>query len=235
VGGDGRAVQAILIAMPPRRLQTGAAADNAAAYLRPKPVNEYERHMRTFLSTPTRRGYILLGSSLMLLSGCSDGLSRTFGLTRDAPDEYTVTTRAPLSMPPDYNLRPPRPGAPRPQEQSERQQAEEALVPQLALGAPKADSSAGQAALIQEAGPAAPSDIRRTIDQEANRASSNEGFVDKLLYWRKPDTQQAQVDAQKESQRLRENAALGQSPDVGSTPIIQQRKEGWFTSLFSWI
>src|SRR3954452_14114804 len=88
--------------------------------------------------------------SLGLLSGCSSNqLSRTFGLTRDAPDEYTVTTRAPLSMPPDYNLRPPRPGAPRPQEQSERQQAEEALVPQLALGAPKGDSSAGQAALIQ--------------------------------------------------------------------------------------
>src|SRR3978361_2459132 len=105
--------------------------------------------MRPFLSTPPLRGYSLLGSSLMLLSGCSDGLSRTFGLTRDAPDEYTVTTRAPLSMPPDYNLRPPRPGAPRPQEQSERQQAEEALVPQLALSAPHSGNvTPRQAALI---------------------------------------------------------------------------------------
>jgi hypothetical protein len=43
------------------------------------------------------------------------------------------------------------------------------------------------------------------------------------------------VDAQKESQRLRENAALGEGPDVGTTPIIEQKKEGWFTSLFSWI
>ena len=71
-------------------------------------------------------------------------LSRTFGLTRDAPDEYTVTTRAPLSMPPDYNLRPPRPGSPRPQEQSERQQAQEALVPALALGAPQGTSQPGR-------------------------------------------------------------------------------------------
>ena len=36
---------------------------------------------------------------LLALSACStDGLTRTFGLTRDAPDEFTVTTRAPLSV-----------------------------------------------------------------------------------------------------------------------------------------
>ncbi|HBK06261.1 MAG TPA: DUF3035 domain-containing protein [Acetobacteraceae bacterium] len=179
---------------------------------------------------------LLLGCSVLLLAGCSsDKLTRTFGLTRDAPDEYTVTTRAPLSMPPDYNLRPPTPGAPRPQEQSERQQAQEALVPQTALGAPESGASAGQTALLQESGPAAPSDIRRKIDSDANHADSSDSFIDKLLYWRKPSTEQVQVDAQKESQRLRENAALGEGPDVGNTPIIQQKKEGWFTKLFSWI
>src|ERR1700710_307710 len=125
-----------------------------------------ERRMRTISSNPRLIRSLLLGSTLVLLAGCSsDKLMRTFGLTRDAPHQYPVTTRAPLSMPPDYNLRPPRPGAPRPQEQSERQQAQEALVPETALNAPKAESSAGQAALVQEAGPAAPSDIRRKIDQ----------------------------------------------------------------------
>ena len=183
-------------------------------------------------------GCLLLGCTVTAVGGCSTGnLARTFGLTRDAPDEYTVTTRAPLSMPPDYNLRPPRPGVPRPQEQSERQQAEEALVPQLALNAPQgqATPSPGQSALLQETGPEAPSDIRAKVDQDANRASADDGFIDKLLYWRKPNTQNVQVDAQKESQRLRENAALGEGPDVGTTPIIEQKKEGWFTSLFSWI
>ena len=47
------------------------------------------------------------------LAACSgDELTRTFGLTRDAPDEFQVTTRAPLSMPPDFTLRPPRPAPP---------------------------------------------------------------------------------------------------------------------------
>ncbi len=192
--------------------------------------------METVSLRQALRGPTMLACGVVLLSGCStDKLSRAFGLTRDAPDEYTVTVRAPLSMPPEYNLRPPRPGAPRPQEQSERQQAEEALVPQLALNQPQAGVSPGQEALLQQSGPAAPSDIRRQVDQDARYASSDESFIDKLLYWRKPDVQQAQVDAQKESQRLRQNAALGESPDVGETPIIQQKKQGWFNSLFSWL
>ncbi|MGD0104455.1 MAG: DUF3035 domain-containing protein [Rhodopila sp.] len=192
--------------------------------------------MRTIPSSPRLSTSLLLGGAVIVLSGCSgDKLARTFGLTRDAPDEYTVTTRAPLSMPPDYNLRPPRPGAARPQEQSERQQAQEALVPQTALDVPAGGASAGQAALIQEAGPAAPSDIRRKIDQDARYADNDESFIDKVLYWRKPDTQHVQIDAQKESQRLRQNAALGEGPDVGQTPIIQQKKTGWFSNLFSWL
>jgi hypothetical protein len=184
----------------------------------------------------TRVGPVLLGGTLILLGGCSgDKLARTFGLTRDAPDEYTVTTRAPLSMPPDYNLRPPRPGAPRPQEQTERQQAQEALVPQTALNEPTTGASPGQVALIEQAGPSAPSDIRRKIDQDARYADNDESFVDKVLYWRKPDSQHVQIDAQKESQRLRQNAALGEGPNVGETPIIQQKKTGWFSDLFSWL
>jgi hypothetical protein len=192
--------------------------------------------MRTYSPESRLIGPLLLGASLLLLGGCSgDGLARTFGLTRDAPDEYTVTTRAPLSMPPDYNLRPPRPGQARPQEQSEREQAAEALVPQLALGTPQGNVSPGQAALLQETGPSAPAGIRAQVDREANQESSDDSFINKVLYWRKPNTQNVQVDAAKESQRLRENAALGESPAVGDTPIIQQKKEGWFTHLFSWI
>jgi hypothetical protein len=192
--------------------------------------------MRTNSSNPRLLPPLLLGGSLILLGGCSsDKLARTFGLTRDAPDEYTVTTRAPLSMPPDYNLRPPRPGAPRPQEQSERQQAQETLAPQMALNAPQGSASPGQTALLDQTGPAAPGDIRNQVDQDANNAANDDGFVDKVLYWRKPNTQAVQVDAPAEAQRLRQDAALGQPPNVGDTPIIQQKKQGWFSSLFSWL
>ena len=171
-----------------------------------------------------------------LLSGCGDNsLTRTFGLTREAPDEFTVVTRAPLSMPPDFTLRPPQPGAPRPQEQSDRSLAESALVPEAALGGTPAGVSAGQAALVRAAGGGAPADIRQRVDQEARLNASDDGFVDRLLYWRKSDSQRAIVDPDLEAKRLRENAALGQSPVAGETPIIRGKKKGWFQDLFSWL
>src|SRR5215475_3640085 len=46
-----------------------------------------------------------------VLSGC-DSLRSAAGLTKKSPDEFAVTTKAPLVIPPDFNLRPPLPGAP---------------------------------------------------------------------------------------------------------------------------
>ena len=177
---------------------------------------------------------LLLTGTTLALAACSnsDTLSRTFGLTRDAPDEFMVTTRAPLSMPPDFSLRPPRPGAPRPMEQSERTQAEEALVPQAALGSPQGGDSAGQDAIVQAAGPTPPAQIRQEVDSDARMQQADTSFVSKLLFWQTPPPPGIVVDPQKEAQRLRQNAALGASQDNGDTPIIQPRKKGWLEGLF---
>jgi hypothetical protein len=168
------------------------------------------------------------------LTGCGSGddISRTFGLTRDAPDEFEVTTRAPLSMPPDDTLRPPQPGATRPQEQSQRRQAEAALAPDIELDTTPAASSPGQRALLQAAGPAAPADIRRKLGAEADLDAQSRSWTDRLLFWKKPPPPGVVVDPAKEAQRLRENAALGRSVEAGDTPIIQRKKDGLFNSLF---
>jgi hypothetical protein len=153
----------------------------------------------------------------VLLSGCGgDGAaSRFFGLTRDAPDEFTVTTQPPLSIPPDFNLRPPQPGAPRPQTLSDA----------------SAGMSPGQAALLQAAGPAAPGDIRQQIATD-NRQAAQPGFVDKLMFWRSDNTPAGvAVDPAKEQERIRANQALGRPADTGDTPIIQRNKSLW-NSLF---
>jgi len=184
---------------------------------------------------PTASALVTLGLAGLLLAGCSGSdLSRTFGLARDAPDEYTVTTQTPLSMPPEFNLRPPAPGAPRPMQLSEQQQAEQSLVPQTALtGVPAGQPSPGQAALLQAAGPAAPSNIRAQVNGEATaEAQQSQGLVDTLMFWREPTPPGIVVDPQKEAQRIRENAALGRSQDTGDTPIIQPRKKGWLEGLF---
>ena len=63
---------------------------------------------------------------LSLLSGCSN-FKQMIGLDQPMPDEFAVESRAPLTVPPDFDLRPPEPGAPRPQEKSAEQQAQQVM------------------------------------------------------------------------------------------------------------
>jgi hypothetical protein len=165
----------------------------------------------------------LLGA-LLALAGCGSDVSRTFGLTRDAPDEFTVTTRAPLSMPPDFSLRPPRPGAPRPQEMTQQQQAEAALAPGVALQGTGGADSPGQDALVQAAGPPAPHNIRQQINADANLDTPSRSFTDRLMFWKDPPPAGTLVDPTRETKRLQENAALGRSVETGDTPIIQRKR-----------
>ena len=170
---------------------------------------------------------LLALAALAPLAACGGGgdTMRSFGLTRDAPDEFAVTTRAPLSMPPALGALPvPRPGAVRPQELNQRQQAEAALVPGAALGrGNSARTSSGESALLSAAGgQPATADIRRRVDEESLRLDRPESsFVDSLMFWRSPDQPGVPVDPRRESQRLRENAALGRDTGEGETPIIQ--------------
>ncbi len=53
--------------------------------------------------------------SLLVLSGCG-GMRTVLGMDQVGPDEFAVELRAPLLIPPDFNLRPPQPGATRPNE-----------------------------------------------------------------------------------------------------------------------
>jgi hypothetical protein len=136
-------------------------------------------------------------------------------------------------MPPDFAIRPPRPGAPRPQDLPDRQQAEAALIPQTALSAGSNPAmSPGQAALVAQAGPAAPANIRAEIARDPSLNEASQSFADRIMFWRSPPTPGIVVDPTRESQRLRQNAALGQSPEAGQTPIIQPKPRGWLEGIF---
>ncbi len=161
----------------------------------------------------------------MTIAGCSSQqIERNFGLVRDAPDEYTVTTRAPLSMPPEEQLSAPEPGAPRPQEQSTRMQALETLAPDVAIQGTGGGDSPGQSALVQSAGKNAAEPIgagRGELDRPGS------GFVDELMFWHGGKAGSV-VDAPAEKRRLEENAALGRPPTDGATPTIKASTSGTF-------
>lgn len=169
----------------------------------------------------------LLFCTLLGLAGCGGGdIARNFGFVRDAPDEFQVTTRAPLSMPPAYMLAPPQPGAVRPQEASTRAGIS-TLSPQAAL-LPAAGTSAGQQALLNAAGPPAPANIRTTVNALAMADSPEPGMTDKLMFWMLPKEPGVTVDSSAEAQRLRENAALGQGNQDSETVIIKPKRRTIF-------
>ncbi len=188
--------------------------------------------MQRVMSAPRLRpartaALLLLPLAGLLLSACSgEEIERDFGLTRTAPDEFTVTTRAPLSMPPSASLATPTPGADRPQEQSTQTQALETLAPNVALQGAGGSTSAGQQALVADAGQAAAqAPTGGALDHPS------QGFVNELMFWQGGKAGEV-VDAEAERKRLQENAALGRSPTVGATPTIKVSKPGFFESLF---
>ncbi|MGB3754062.1 MAG: DUF3035 domain-containing protein [Parerythrobacter sp.] len=101
---------------------------------------------------------LLAGASAMLAAcGSGGGI-----LGRDRPDEMAVQRQAPLVVPPDFNLVPPAPGAPRPAEGTASEQALEALF------GGTAPRSQVETSALDRAGAAAPG-IRSAIgDPQTN-------------------------------------------------------------------
>ena len=44
--------------------------------------------------------------ALTIVTACSSKQKQDWGITKQAPDEFMVTSRPPLTLPPDYDLRP---------------------------------------------------------------------------------------------------------------------------------
>lgn len=172
-------------------------------------------------------------AATVALSGCS-GAGRVFGLERTPPDEFAVMSRAPLTLPPEYNLRPPRPGAPRPQEAAAPTRAGTTLFGQApGIGLP-AGVSAGEGALLAQAGATdADPEIRQVVDREAtDLLRADRSFVDSLLFWREPEAPGDVIDPQAEARRLQSNAAVGAPVNEGEVPVIERRSRAPLEGLF---
>jgi len=179
-------------------------------------------------------------SGVLLLAGCS-GVQEQFSLTSTPPDEFRVTTRAPLAVPPDFNLRPPAPGAPRPQEGTATQQAKQVIFrasgnAELTLEeAMRADGrTLGERALLIEAqADQAQSGIRQVVERESKTFREEDGYLyDVLVFWRDEEPPGQIIDAEAEAKRLQENAALGKPVTAGETPTIERKKKAFLEGIF---
>lgn len=188
------------------------------------------------------------GAAALPLAGC-DSFNRAIGKTRVIPDEFQVVSNAPLAIPPDYTLRPPRVGN-GPEQASATEQAKETVFragdnadPAAVNAPPDKTMSPGQQDLLKQAGALnVPTDIRQTVDADPTEGVPfDRSLVDKLLFWSGPTTppsDQTLNPGQEESNiRLAQSIANPKSatpaapPADAITPTFEhtQKKSGWFS------
>lgn len=170
--------------------------------------------------------FLCLACAAVLLSGC-ESARKAFSADKTAPDEFAVFSRPPLSLPPHYKLRPPKPGATVVRGDAASTLAKRAVLNQ-AVKTPTSQEppkgSPGLIALLRNTGGLnASSDIRATINEESSILSNqDQRFVDKLIFWvdDKEDGGTV-VDAKKEQKRIQKTQALGKPITEGETPDVK--------------
>jgi hypothetical protein len=155
--------------------------------------------------------------------GACQSIREAAGGTKTVPDEFRVVAKAPLVVPPEFNLRPPRPGEARPLELQPDLQARSAVFG-VQLGA---TASEGERALIAQMGASnADPRVRDVVDDETgNLARKPRGIADRLLGHRAPAgaaDAPAPLTAEQEAERLRAEQRAITNATGGRAPTIQQ-------------
>jgi hypothetical protein len=117
---------------------------------------------------------------LAQLGGCA-GLGKALGGGKNPPDEFAIATKAPLVVPPDYALRPPKPGEARPDEVSASERARQVLMGDPSGAAP----SPGEQQILKKSNAlGADPNIRAILDAEGgDRAEKERSLANQLMFW----------------------------------------------------
>ncbi|AIF81313.1 hypothetical protein I862_03765 [endosymbiont of Acanthamoeba sp. UWC8] len=157
---------------------------------------------------------------LILLTSCSNDVKSSLGLRKEGPDEFTVVSYPPLSIPPEFNLN--EPG-----------------VDKRAL--PRRNSENAAKYTVEESRllnavstSATKSAVKESIDNEAlgkQDTTENRGFIRKTLGSLNDESgKEPVVDAELEKERISNNLKEGKPVNEGEVKNLKQ-KSG-FSKLF---
>lgn len=194
------------------------------------------------MKTPRLSRLLVIAVVATSLAAC-DNTKNLLGQGKRSPDEYAVYSRVPLSVPPEYGLRPPGAGAPlTSQSGSPTADARAALLGgdsgARAAAAPVAGGASfsnGTLALLDRTGGLrADPAIRSRINRETTvLAEVDQSLAERLMFWRKPGEYGTVVDPAEEAKRIRENQALGKPVTDGRTPTIARQKRALLEGIFN--
>lgn len=200
------------------------------------------------------RNYIASIMCAFALAACSGGgVKETLGLESKAPDEFKVVSRPPLSVPPQFSLRPPAVG-----DNSANPYATDKQAESLVTGKP-VDASGGETFVLKNseapatavhpvesnpinaiAGSSAESQflqkagahevdpgVRKELVEERivkQEAKEDASWWDWTAY--APEKKETVVDAKKESERIEKNKEEGKPVNEGETATIKPKDRG---------
>lgn len=151
----------------------------------------------------------LAALSGLVLGGCTQ-TTKALGITKNAPNEFNILTKAPLVVPPEYNLRPPQLGTSSAENNYTQKSAREALIGNV----DDAEPTRGEIVLMSKAGVGnANQEIRLEIDGSNSVERKSAAFSDRVLFWKdgrviNPDG--SPLDNEVEAKRLESvNSATG--------------------------
>lgn len=194
-------------------------------------------------------------TGLLALCACSGtDVKDTLGLTRAAPDEFRVVSRPPLSVPPDFALRPPSTTDEGPNQQSASDQARSMVqggagtaVPTTSSGSAKSlltgkqeqvpVSNVSESQFLKRAGAdkADPSVREKLVEEKyaAEDKKENRSWWD-IFSSDEPTEKEPIVNAKKESERIQKNEDEGKPVTEGKTPEVKGRDTGVLGEIFGY-
>jgi predicted small secreted protein len=179
------------------------------------------------------------------VAGC-DTIRQAAGQDKQSPDEFAVVTKAPLVIPPDYNLRPPTAGAAPTNQLAPTQAAQAALfsadAATVASSLP-ATMSVGERYLLANAGVqnADPAIRQEIASDAASTRAADDSFTNNLLFGSATPAADPAVNADAEARRIDAQKAGGAAPPASpapATPTVppppEEKKGSWLDDLFNW-
>lgn len=177
------------------------------------------------LAAKLSRPALLAGAAL--LAGCTYNSSKgslgdQLGFSVPPPDEFMVIARAPLELPPNFNLPAPQPGVPSPRMPNPDAEARASLFGSAATSRQEATPGVGEQALLSGAGATGANDSIRT-ELEAEQARSGERRFGLTSFLGIPipaslDEPDETLQSQEETERLREQGA----PTPTAPPQVEE-------------
>ena len=132
-------------------------------------------------------GISVLAVLALALGGCGSAQDIVNMLTPEREAELAAVKNPPLTVPPDYDLRPPRGGSVRKGSDQAKRRGRQMLTGLSGGSKVLKNRSAGESELLRLAGlrPGVDSTVRAEVDREdKGKSEAEQTFVEKLLKWK---------------------------------------------------